>query len=178
MEPFRPEGVNLPNVMTPGAWALVIAIIAAILCGFGFMLFKMLKDRIQWKPLAGFYAAKYFAEENQSFNTLRLVLALRKAEELFKLHTKWTQGQLSLAFQRMEIYVKKDDTWVCGNQKIAGLDPSGRVIIVGANLAALLHEMAHQVEEKVDKIVDSDHVGWVSRGIRAADDAFQEWLKT
>jgi len=181
MEPFRPEGVNLPNVMTPGAWALVIGIIAAILSGFGFMFFKYwTKIRVPWNTLGGYYSAKFYIEPgNTTFIAVKLVLALQKAEALLQKHTKWTAVQLKTSFEKICVYVKKDNAWVdYWGRKVAGEDPSGKPVVIGADFAALLHEMAHQAEEKVDKAIDEGHVHWVEKGIRAAEDEYITWLKT
>lgn len=180
MEPFRPEGVNLPNVMTSGAWVILAVILSAILAGFIYMLTKWLKTQVPWNTLNGFYSAKFYVEPgNDTFSAARLSLCLNKSEELLKLHTRWTADQLFAAFRKICVYVKKDNAWVDQwGRKIAGDDPVGKVVAVGADFAALLHEMAHQVEDIVDKMIDAEHVGWVSRGIRAAEAEYIEWLKT
>lgn len=182
MEPFRPEGVNLPNVMTPGAWVIVAIILSAILAGFIYMLVRVKKDQVPWNRLVGFYSASFFVEAgNTTFSAARLVAALLKAEELLKKYsnTFWSHADFQKSFERMCVYVKKDNAWVdAQGEKVVGQDPSGRVVVVGADYAALLHEMAHQVEEKIDKVVDYTHEHWVTKGIRAAEAEYLEWLKT
>lgn len=180
MEPFRPEGVNLPNVMTPGAWIILAVILSAILAGFIYMYTRFRKDQIPWNTLAGFYSAKFFVEPgNETFSAARLVAALKKSEELLKKHTQWTSEQLQAAFKRVCVFVKKDNSWQDqAGREVAGQDPSGKVVVVGADFAALLHEMAHQTEEVADKIIDYAHSRWIIKGIRAAEAEYLEWLKT
>jgi hypothetical protein len=177
---ITPEGVNLPNVMTPGAWVILAVVLSGILAGFIYMYTRFRKDQIPWNKLAGFYAAKFFVEPgNESFDAGRLVMCLKKAEELLLANTKWTTYDTAKAFARILVYVKKGNDWVDGQgQKVAGQDPAGRVVVVGADFAALLHEMAHQVEDLVERIVDYKHDRWIVKGIRAAEAEYLEWLKT
>lgn len=173
---ITPEGVNLPNVMTPGAWVILGIVLACVLAGFGYMFYKYwTKIRIPWNGLKGYrQAAVYVEPGNTTYDAARLVAALSEAERLLKQYSPFTAAQFDAAFQNICVYVKKEDVW---DGKIAGLDPSGKVVVVGANLAALLHEMAHQIDEVDDKSVDYAHSTWKTQGFEAADAAFQEWLK-
>lgn len=184
MNPFNQEqvtGLNEPNIMTPGAWIIISIVGACIIAGGVWMFFKYWTTiRVPWNGLAGYrQAAVYVEPGNTTYNAARLVAALQKSEELLKQYTKYTAEQFEAALQKICVYVKKDDAWKDGSgTKVAGLDPEGTVVVVGANFAALLHEMAHQLEDIAEKFVDYDHKTWASKGFDVADAAFQEWLKT
>jgi hypothetical protein len=176
---ITPEGVNLPNVMTPGAWVILAVALSAILAGFIYMYTRFRKDQIPWNKLVGFYAAKFFVKPvNEDFSALRLVAALKKSEELLLKHTKWTPDHLSGSFNRICVYVMDTNAWRDKmGVEVAGQDPSGKIVVVGKDFSALLHEMAHQAEE-AENIYDYAHANWIVKGIRAAEEEYLEWLKT
>jgi len=172
-------GLNEPNIMTPGAWVIIGLVSACVLAGFLWMFFTYwFKVRVPWSSLAGYYSAKFYEEPgNPNFSGARLVAALRKCEELLLKHTKYTAVQLATCFQRIHIFVKKDNAWVDQwGRKVAG-EEGGKVIAVGADLAALLHEEGHLLEEMIDLIVDDNHTTWPAKGFDVADVEYQAWLK-
>lgn len=173
-------GLNEPNVMTPGAWVILGVVVACILAGCTWLFVQYwTKIRVPWTPLAGYRQAKVFVEPgNTTYSAARLVACLQKSEELLKTATQYTAAQFDTAFQKVCIYVKKDNAWVeGGGQKVAG-EEEGGVVVIGADFAALLHEEGHLLEEFIDKMVDYDHTTWPRKGFAVADEAFQQWLKT
>jgi len=170
-------GLDAPNVMTPGAWAIVGVVSAAILGAFGYLLSRWLKSRIKWQPLPTYYLdAKFFAPKG--YDVKFLVEALKRAETALLNHTKWDAGQLAKAFGKMRVYVQPTDDWVDERgRKVAGLDPAGPIIVVGVSLPALCHEMAHQAEELIDGVFDFAHANWAPSGIWNASIEYEAWLR-
>ena len=170
-------GLDAPNVMTPGAWVIVGVVLAAILTGLGFMLYRFLKTRIKWLPLPAYYLnARYSAPKG--FDAVFLVEALKRAETALLNHTKWDAGQLAKAFGEMRVLVQPTDDWVDSRgRKVGGLDPAGPIIVVGVSLPALCHEMAHQAEELVDGVFDFTHANWAPSGIWNASAEYEAWLR-
>lgn len=79
----------------------------------------------------------------------------------------WADAEAALAGAR--IYVKLQDTWIDGvGRRVAGLALYDGTLVVGANLEALCHELAHLCERKIDRTEDFDHARWEARGIERA----------
>lgn len=174
MEPFRPEGVNLPNVMTPGAWVIVSLIIAAILAGFTFMLVRFLRDRVWWKPIPGSpLEAAYFGKDHEP-NLVRLNMALTVTVSLLVKHTQWKELDIVKALTGLRVYVQPVLKWQSGGQTVAGLT-MGNTVMIGSDYAALLHECAHVCDEAIDKVIRYNHTGWDADGIRTAE---AEYIKS
>lgn len=176
-EPWRPTGLNMPNVMTPGAWVIVGVVLAAIIAGITVMIVRARKATyIPWKPLPLYSpSARYFVKGGAPLDLVFLVAALREAERLLAQHTKWSTT-VHAAFENVRVYVMDTESWDMNGVKVAGLDPSGRSVVVGPSLAALCHEMAHQCEEKLENLIDYGHTRWGLNGIAAANDEFDTWL--
>lgn len=151
---------------------ILLVIIGAVVA----MLLRWRKiAHIPWQEIPGYpTSARYFVEGELS--PTFLVDALREAERLLAVHTKWGSNVVKV-FDDVHVYVRDSESWKdLWGRTVAGLDPTGHVIVVGASLAALCHEMAHQAEEKLDRVVDSEHAGWGPKGITTAIDAFDAWM--
>jgi hypothetical protein len=178
MQQFVPEGVNLPNVMTVGAWVIVGVVVAAALAGVTWMIVRALKDNyVPWQQLPGSPQSALFFGKDHTPNVVRLHAALTTAQTFLIKYTTWNAVAVVHALQGIRIYVMPTTAWIDGQAgKVAGLDPSGPTVVVGSDFAALLHECAHQCEEVIDHAVDYAHAGWEAKGIRHAEEEYIAWL--
>lgn len=177
VEPFRPEGVNLPNVMTPGAWIILGVIVTAILAGFTYMLVKYLRSRIPWKPLIGSsFRASYYGF-NHDPDPIRINQCLNTAASFLVQYSTFGEAAILKALQGVKIYVQPTPAWMHAGEEVAGLTQEN-VIMIGSDYAALLHECAHVCEEAVTGGYSYDHAGWDQKGIRTAESEYDHWYKT
>lgn len=167
----RESGLNLPNVMTPGAWALLGIAGTAIIAGIVFMLWRMWSERVKWKSLE-FMGVKYFAED-VGFSPDFLRQAVDKARAFLILHTRWPTAQTDKALGGFSVYVVADDMYVDA-KKHTGTELDG-VLRVNRKLTTLCHEMAHLLHERVG-IVDYEHARWEPDGFLLAERAYDDWL--
>lgn len=175
---FVPEGVNLPNKMTLGAWVILAIVVTAILAGVIWMVARLITSRIPWKKLPGNAMNVTYYGEGFEPNVMLLSMAFTAVCDFLVEHTTWKGPDIVRALMGTNIYVKPTKEWKDGVQEVAGLDPEGSWVLVGVDFAALLHECAHQVEDVVDHKVDYAHAGWEAKGIYKADAAFSKWLST
>jgi hypothetical protein len=129
---------------------------------------------LQWKPLPGFNGAWYVGHENGPVARVD-VLTAAYAWALERLARIWPDARRACDGVRVKVMPTPEwhDVW---QRKIAG-DEAGEYVTVGSDFAALLHELAHLVELRLDGVVDAAHAGWAAKGIRAAEDDFAAWLK-
>jgi hypothetical protein len=168
----REPGLNLPNVMTPGAWIIVAIVAAAVLAGIGYALYRAWDSRVRWVPL-GFAGAQYFAEDF-NFKPRFLNAALNFAIGCLIENSKWPQAVTASALQNFKVYVHADDKYA-GKPGISGYQ-SGDVIGVNRKLTTLCHELGHLLQERIDHLIDYEHVKFKSDGIDNADREFSDWL--
>lgn len=168
----RETGLNIPNVMTPGAWALVSAVLGIVLIGFIYLFVRWWQAQVKWQPL-GFMGVKYFAEDAM-FDKQRLVDAIDKARAFLILNSHWSTAQTDKALTGFKVYVFADDV-NAGKVGIFGYEKDG-VIGVNRKLTTLCHEMGHMLQEAVGGYVDYYHVKFDTDGITAADKAYGDWL--
>lgn len=93
-----------------------------------------------------------------------------------ELNRIWELGALIKAINGVHIIVKAENDWVDGYGRHVGGLQLDDTVAVGADLSALLHELAHLAELKIDGVVDDQHARWNARGISAADEAFRRRL--
>jgi len=165
-------GLNMPNVMTPGAWAIVIVLLAAIVTGIAVMTWRLFSDRVKWQPL-GFMGVQFFAEGNGPSAPF-LIQAVDKARAFIILHGKWPAREAEKALTAFNIYVHADDVYA-GRVGIAGYQ-NGSVLGVNRKLTTLCHEMLHLAMERIDGEVDLNHVRWQGEDFVRAERAFSDWL--
>jgi len=180
MEKFVPEGVNLPNVMTPGAWVIVGVVVSCALAGLIWMIVRVVQTTyIPWKHLPDSpLEAKYYGKDYTP-NLTRPNEALNTAQALLIKNTTWKAVDVANALHGIRVYVMATPAWVDFQAgKVAGLDPAGPAVVVGSDFAALLHECAHQCEDFIDHVIEYDHKNWGAKGIWTADAAYTEWLNT
>ena len=78
----------------------------------------------------------------------------------------------------LRVMVRPEVRWAYGSQTVAGLTfVEDRSLIVGCDLAALCHELAHLVQWDVEGREEYGHETWTLRGVTQAVDAWQAWLK-
>lgn len=180
--PFVPEAVEGPNVMTPGAWIIVAIVLAGVIAGVASMIIRYFKNiHIPYKRLEGSAFGVWYFAQSGDVNTFLLLLSFTKAVELLQQHCGWSELNVLRAFKGVHIYIMSTPSWRdywSSNKNVAGLDPAGDAIVVGSDLAALLHELAHQYQDVVDGFVDYEHLGWMANGIRKAEEEFAKWLST
>ncbi|TAL42390.1 MAG: hypothetical protein EPN91_08400 [Salinibacterium sp.] len=168
----RESGLNLPNVMTPGAWVIVAVVLTAIALGVGAMVWQLWSSRVKWQPL-GFMGVQYFAV-NGCVSAERLTAAVDKARAFLILTGKWSTAQTDKALGGFNIYVFDHET-EAGKPGISG-SQLGNVVNVNRRLTTLCHEMGHLLQERIEGIVDHNHVRWETDGFVKAERAYSDWL--
>ncbi len=172
----RETGLNLPNVMTPGAWVIVGVVVLAALIGIGTILWKVWTRRVKWQPLLlGYLGIQYFAVNN-CVPADRLRMAVDKARAYLILNSKWPTSQVERALGGFNIYVFDDDV-NAGKVGRFGYQ-SGNIIGVNRKLTTLCHEMGHLLHERVENIADYYHTRWDADGFTAAEKAYDDWLSS
>lgn len=173
MESFRPEGVNLPNVMTPGAWVIVVVVVLAIAAGVSFMVWKLLSSRIRWESL-GYMGVQFFTEDGR-ISAPFLIQAVDKARAFIILHTQWPSREVEKALTAFNVYVHADDV-NAGKVGITGYQ-NGSVLGVNRKLTTLCHEMLHLAMERLEGVSDVLHARWQPGGeFDKAERAYSDWL--
>ena len=168
----RESGLNLPNVMTPGAWVPLTIALAAVLIGIGFMIYRIWSERIKWVDLH-FRRVQYFAQDD-GFSAGFLTAALNAAVNALIVNAKWSPSEVEKALVGFNVYVFADDA-NAGTVGIFGYEKDG-VIGVNIKLTTLCHEMGHMLQERLEKIVDYEHSRWLSDGLVGAEKAYSDWL--
>lgn len=135
-----------------------------------------LASRAYWasfKPLTG-TTVKATYSGNVSPGTV--ALALERAVNCLQIYGPWKHEDLLRGLNGVMIQVKDAEAWTqaIGGQRVGG-ETVGDVIVVGRDLSALCHELAHLAEAMVDvpPWADNDHVGWQARGIWRADAVYR-----
>lgn len=89
----------------------------------------------------------------------------------------WEMVALIKAINGVHIIVKATPDWTDGfGRHVGGEELPGDTIAVGSDLTALLHELAHLAERKLDGLEDATHAGWAAKGITLADVTFRQRL--
>src|SRR3990167_859821 len=161
----REPGLNLPNVMTPGAWVIVAVVLAAIAVGIGIMLWRVWQQRTRWRSLE-FLCVQYYAQD-ASFSADFLRNAIDKARAFLILNGRWSTAQTDRALVAFNVYVYADDV-NAGKPGLYGYEKDG---VIGTNrkLTTLCHEMGHLLHERLEKIADYNHERWMPDGFTKAE---------
>lgn len=165
-------GLNLPNVMTPGSWVVVIIVTVVVVAGIGFMLYRVWDSRVRWTPL-GFASIQYFAED-QGFEPKKLYEAVNFAIGCLISDSKWPESITVTMLQSFKVYVHADDKYA-GKPGTSGYQ-NGDVIGVNRKLTTICHELGHLLQERIDHITDYEHARWGSDGFVKAEGAYSAWL--
>jgi hypothetical protein len=151
-----------------------VALLIVGLVGFAAYRYKV-ASTVEWRPLEGYYKGAVWysqAEKDPKF----VLAAMQQAETQLIAHTKWTAANLALVGHAVQLYIMEKATWTDGwGRPVAGLQ-SNHVLVVGSDLAALCHELAHLCEKIVDQTEDAEHASWQDSGIFAAINAYEHWL--
>lgn len=165
-------GLNAPNVMTPGAWVLVLLVLAAGLVGIGVMIWKVWSDRVKWTPL-GFLGIQY-ASMDPTMEPRRLADAVSAAIAALMENTKWPGALVSSTLQNFKVYVYADPV-NAGAVGVTGYEEDG-VIGLNRRLTTLCHELGHMLQERIDRVVDLNHTNFGADGILKAERVYSDWL--
>lgn len=168
----RESGLNLPNVMTPGAWVLLSVALVAVLIGIGFIVYRVWRERIKWVDLH-FRGVQYFAQDG-NFSAGFLTAALNAAVNALIANSKWPPSVVDKALGSFNVYVFADDV-NAGKPGRAGYQ-SGDILGVNRRLTTLCHEMGHLLQERIEKVVDYEHSTWLPDGFVAAERVYSDWL--
>ena len=168
----RESGLNLPNVMTPGAWVLLSVALVAVLIGVGFILYRVWSKRVKWVDL-NFRGVQYFAQDSE-FSADFLAKAFTVAVNALVANARWPASVVERALLQFKVYVFADDV----NAGVPGRSgyQSGNILGVNRKLTTLCHEMGHLLHERIEKIVDYDHTRWMSDGFERAERVYSDWL--
>jgi hypothetical protein len=168
---------NPPNVMQPGTWVLLGVVVLAALAGVALIIYRVVKAQPKWKPLEGTMDARFAGKGFEPDGTFLASCFKQSIVLLLKHCTAWPPLSVARALRDVDIYVMAQPKWVdAWGRTIAGAQ-EGRVLVIGNDFAALLHECAHRCEEIIDNERDMDHVTWAADGIRAAENEYHTWLR-
>jgi hypothetical protein len=162
--------------MHPGTWVLLGVALLAALTGVAFIIYRVVKAQPKWQPL-GPMGVRVAGKGFEPDGTLVAACFQQSITLLLKHCTAWPPLSVARALGDVDIYVMDTTKWVDSwGRTIAGAQ-EGRVLVIGYDLAALLHECAHRCEEVIDNERDMDHSTWKADGIRAAENEYHAWLK-
>jgi hypothetical protein len=160
--------------MTP--WTLIGPLLAVITGLAGYFGYKAVRTFAPaWQAVPGFPGTLYQAPVDVT--PARVAACLRHALDAFHVATGWKAEVVAALVPKLRIMVWPEEsrmnssgTTVAGQGNENGVD-------VGHSMLALAHEMGHWLEARTDGTVDAGHVGWGLNGIRAAEAAYEAWLK-
>lgn len=153
------------------AYVLASVLFGAMLAWFLWTQWKQKKLEASHQAVPGPWAMKFSGPAKPAAVGRAVGLALAVLQE----HTGWSQAKLAAAVQGVLIQVQPTDAWMFNGRKVGGLQLPGSVL-VGPNLSALCHELAHLAQAVIDHIEDNNHLTWESTGIWAADAAYRAEL--
>lgn len=156
------------------AGVLAVAAVFGIMSGFALWRFVR-APRPDWRNVPGYAAVRCFAPREVTPEDVGL--ALRLALASLDRPGLWDSAQLRAVVSRLDIYVRSTNEWVDGwGRNVAG-SQIGRTLVVGRDLAALCHEVAHLAELVLEGVEDAGHLRWNERGIRAAETDYHRRLR-
>lgn len=112
-------------------------------------------------------------------NEALLASAITHAVDELAAFGVWRRYEIEATVLRgVRVCVRSEVRWNDGGQVVAGLMlKESRTLVVGCDLAALCHELAHLVQWDIERREEFGHETWTVRGITSAVDAWQAWLK-
>ena len=156
--------------------AAVVAAVAVVLVALGVVfgiVLPWLRIRPVYRPVPLLPTVSVTGAVDESL----LSRAIEHAADSLAEHGVWRRYEIDAALLRgLHVEVRPVVRWDNGGQTVAGLCFTDvRLIVVGCDLAALCHELAHLVQFDVES--REGHDAWDVRGITSAVDAWQAWLK-
>lgn len=154
---------------------LAIAVATAVVfAAIGVVVYFAYRDSPKWGTLAS--GQRYFAPPG--FEAKRLELALALAERCLTDCTVFPRAAIAAVVARASVLVTAEESWVdAWGRRIGGFTQvSTSTVVVGPDLSALCHELAHLLEAYCFGATDDGHVQWMERGITAADEAYRRAL--
>lgn len=157
----------------PGALAVVVvALLLALAGGIGIGVKAWRSFHVAWTPLPWWIPG--CARGGTAVDTGFLLAALQRSQDLLIAKTHFTAADFAKTGP-VKIFVMPEKSWLDGaGVKVAGVQIDN-VLEVGPDLAALCHEYAHLLEDRIDQKVDDAHAGWAANGIQAAINGFDAW---
>ena len=150
----------------------VLAVLGMLSVAAGVMVPAYLRQRIPWKKTPGGHT--YHAVGTTSVAVLDV--RIMSAFILLREHADFSAETLLRAQREVKIIIQRVNQWSSPlhGTNVAGL-ARGTTIDVGANLAALCHELAHVCEfiEGGAEKQDATHASWAKRGIQRAVDEYE-----
>ena len=152
--------------------AAVVVVLVALGAVFGIAL-PWLKAQPVYRALPLLPAVRVTGVVNDAL----LASAITHAVDELAEFGVWRRYEIEATILRgVRVCVRPEVRWGYGTQTVAGLTHvEERTLVVGCDLAALCHELAHLVQFDVES--REGHDAWDVRGITSAVDAWQAWLK-
>lgn len=154
---------------------VILTVVAAGIAWTGFQAWH--SSHPDWKPLPG-RPGQWASTVSPCPVTPEFIAeALTQAEKCLLRFSNIPSANIMSAGAIAQIQVRATTSWVdAWGRKVGGLQIQ-RALAVGCDLMALCHELAHLAEIQYGGVPDENHVNWTGRGVFAAIDAYNAWLK-
>jgi hypothetical protein len=154
---------------------IVVGLIA--LAGIASIFLRALRYHfVTWRPTQ--HHATWYSDD-PGVTPEEVERALDLAVGALAKHGPWRRPTIERALEGAKILITPANSFIDPwNRKVGGLaGPKG--VIVGRDLAALCHEIAHLLEmaESGPEFYNVEHHGWGERGVWAATDSYTEALR-
>lgn len=158
--------------------ALVVAGVVVLLASLG-VVFGIVLPWLKLQPVFRSLPLLPSVKATGVVNDALLASAITHAVDELVAHGAWRRHEVEATVLRgVRVTVRPEVRWEYGAQTVAGLCiVESRDLIVGTDLAALCHELAHLVQWDVEGREEYGHETWTLRGVTQAVDAWQAWLK-
>lgn len=162
-----------------GSILLAIGLLVAVLVPVGVLVYTKIRATEEmakrWKPVAGHFGTRAIIN-NPEVSSEVLGARLTQALLCLKLNTGWSPTAIEAVSAKLSITVNAVNAWQDSSGQWVGGQEIYYSIAVGADLSALLHEVAHVCEFAIDGKVDELHQNWPTNGIAKADEAYRKLL--
>lgn len=158
--------------------AAVVAAVAVVLVALG-AVFGIVVPWLKAQPVYRVVPLLPAVEVSGVVNEALLASAITHAVDELAAFGVWRRYEIEATVLRgVRVCVRSEVRWNDGGQVVAGLMlKESRTLVVGCDLAALCHELAHLVQWDIERREEFGHETWTVRGITSAVDAWQAWLK-
>ena len=162
------------NFQVP-SWLVTVAALLAVAAVITLALYfwrRFEASRTPWQQLVVVGVQNVYWYGHPDVNIRLLAVAIHEAAAALAHRSVWAD-RVYAALDGVHVRIVSTDTWGDNwGRKVAGLDPPGAEVLVGRNLAALCHELAHQCEFVLNRVIDDAHAGWEAKGVFAAIDEY------
>ena len=159
--------------------AAVVAAVVVVLVALG-AVFGIVVPWLNAQPVYRVVPLLPAVEVSGVVNEALLASAVTHAVDELSAFGVWRRCEIEATVLRgVRVCVRPEVRWLDqGGQMVAGLTiKESRTLVVGTDLAALCHELAHLVQWDIERREEFGHETWTVRGITSAVDAWQAWLK-